>query len=111
MAEHLGINQKDSILDDPVSDQLFSLIKERARKNTEIYHEIFACYPHDSFVSYQSLKDAQKNKKSENLLNKYNKLQEEIVGHIVEFPLFFLKNENLQTTFSWEWLLPEENFT
>ena len=111
MAEHLGINQKDSILDDPVSDQLYSLFQERARKNTEIYHEIFACYPHDSFNSFQSLKDAQNNKKSEDLLNKYNMLKEKIVGHVVEFPLYFLKDENLKThIFSREFLLPEINF-
>ncbi len=53
MAEHLGINQNDSILDDPVSNQLYSLFLERARKNTEIYHDLFACYPDDSFVSFQ----------------------------------------------------------
>ena len=101
MAEHLGINQNDSILDDPVSNQLFSLFLERARKNTEIYHDLFACYPDDSFVSFQSLKDAQKMKKlekAEDLLNKYNKLKEKIIGHIVEFPLFFLKEESLKTT-------------
>ena len=102
MAEHLGINQNDSILDDPVSNQLFSLFLERARKNTEIYHDLFACYPDDSFVSFQSLKEAQKMKKlekAEDLLNKYNKLKEKIIGHIVEFPLFFLKEESLKTTF------------
>ena len=111
MAEHLGINQKDSILDDPVSDQLYSLFQERARKNTEIYHEIFACYPHDSFKNFQSLKDAKINKRSEDLLNKYNILKEKIVGHIVEFPLYFLKDENLKTSFlSMEFWLSESSF-
>ena len=102
MAEHLGINQNDAILDDPVSNQLYSLFLKRARKNTEIYHDIFSCYPHDSFISYQSLKDAQKIKNLENpedLLNKYNKLKGEIIGHIVEFPLLFLKEESLATPY------------
>ena len=88
-------------MDDPVSNQLYSLFLERARKNTEIYHDLFACYPDDSFVSFKSLKDAQKMKKFEkveDLLNKYNKLKEKIIGHIVEFPLFFLKEESLKTT-------------
>ena len=115
MAEHLGISQDDSILDDPVSNQLYSLFLKRARSNTQIYHDLFACYPDDSFVSFKSLKDAQKMKKFEkveDLLNKYNKLKSNIVGHIVEFPLFFLKEESLSTS----WIsvinyLPEINFT
>ena len=115
MAEHLGISQNDSILEDPVSNHLFSLFKERARNNTKIYHDLFACYPDDSFTNYQSLKDAQEAKKMENeedLLNKYNKLKEKIVGHIVEFPLLFLKEESLETSwFSKENYVPEINFT
>ena len=115
MAEHLGINQNDSILDDPVSNQLFSLFINRARNNTEIYHDLFACYPDDSFVSFKSLRDAQeikKSEKAEDLLDKYNKLKGKIVGHIVEFPLLFLKDENLGTSWgSRENFIPEINFT
>ena len=115
MAEHLGINQNDAILDDPVSNQLYSLFLKRARKNTEIYHNIFSCYPHDSFISFQSLKDAKKIKNLENpedLLNKYNKLKGEIIGHIVEFPLLFLKEENFAISYlSLEKYVKEINFT
>jgi phospholipase D1/2 len=102
MAEHLGISQNDSILVDPVNDKLFSLFINRAIKNSEIYRDLFACYPDDSFVNFQSIKDAQKVKKSEKtekLLKKYNKLKRKIVGHIVEFPLLFLKEESLETSF------------
>jgi len=115
MAEHLGINQNDQILDDPVNNQLYSLFLNRARTNTEIYHDIFACYPDDSFVSFQSLKDAQKMReleKEEDLLNKYNKLKGKIVGHIVEFPLLFLKEESFTTSWrSYEKYVKEINFT
>ena len=114
MAEHLGISQDDPILDDPVSNQLYSLFINRARNNTEIYHDLFACYPDDSFVSFKSLKQAQETKKSEkaeDLLDKYNKMKEKIVGHIVEFPLLFLKDENLGTSLSKEFFIPEINFT
>ena len=53
-----------------------------------------------------------KKEKAEDLLDKYNKLKNNIVGHIVEFPLFFLKEESLSTS----WIsvinyLPEINFT
>ena len=115
MAEHLGISQNDPILDDPVSNQLYSLFINRARNNTEIYRDLFACYPDDSFVSFQSLKDAQKTKKLEkveDLLNKYNRLKGKIVGHIVEFPLQFLKEETFETSFiGKENFVPEINFT
>ena len=115
MAEHLGISQNDSILADPVSNKLYSLFLNRARNNTQIYHDIFACYPDDSFVNFQSLIDAQeikKSEKAEDLLDKYNKLKEKIVGHIVEFPLSFLKEESLETSFfSMENYVPEINFT
>ena len=102
MAEHLGISQDDPILDDPVSNKLYSLFINRARNNTEIYRDLFSCYPDDTFESFQSLKHAQRIKKSENaedLLNKYNKLKGKIVGHIVEFTLFFLKGETFETSF------------
>ena len=115
MAEHLGINQNDPILDDPLSEQLFSLFNNRARRNTKIYHYIFSCYPHDSFVNFYELKKAQEIKekeKVEELLNKYNKFKDKIIGHIVEFPLLFLKDESLITSwFSKEKYIPEINFT
>ena len=103
MAEHLGISQNDPILVDPVSDKLFSLFIKRANNNTKIYRYIFRCYPDDSFWSFQSIKDYYKIKnseKAENLLKKYNKLKDKILGHIVEFPLFFLKDETLRTWIS-----------
>ena len=48
----------------------------------------------------------------EELLEKYNKKKDEIIGHAVEFPLHFLENENLGIDFfSVENLVPEKNFT
>ena len=115
MAEHLGIIPNDPILDDPVSEQLFSLFINRALRNTKIYHYLFACYPHDSFVNFYEIKKAQESKekeKVEDLLNKYNKFKGKIIGHIVEFPLLFLKDESLKTSwFSKEKFIPEINFT
>lgn len=48
----------------------------------------------------------------EELLEKYNKKKDGIIGHAVEFPLHFLENENLGIDFfSVENLVPEKNFT
>ena len=115
MAEHLGINPDDQILDDPVSKELFSLIVSRANSNTGIYHNIFGCYPDDAYTNFDLLKKAKKlqqEEKPEVLLNKYNTMKNQIVGHIVNYPLMFLKDENLGISFfSKENLVPEHNFT
>ena len=115
MAEHLGLNPDDPILDDPVSKELFSLIVSRANSNTQIYHDIFGCYPDDSYNNMNMLKQAkllQSKEKPDVLLNKYNLMKNKIVGHIVNYPLNFLKDETLgMSFFSVENLVPEHNFT
>ena len=115
MAEHLGIQSDDPILDDPVNEQLFTLIKSRAHSNTLLYHNIFGCYPDDDYTNYNLLKQAKlikQQEKPEVLLNNYNQLKDNIKGHIVEYPLKFLKEETLGTSFfSVENLVPEHNFT
>ena len=45
------------------------------------------------------------------LIEKYNKRKDEIIGHIVEFPLNFLQNQILERSFfSSEMLVPIKNF-
>ena len=115
MAEHLGITADDPILDDPVSNKLHNFIVNRARVNTRLYHDVFGCYPDDAYTNLEILKNVKKMKeqeKPESLLNKYNLAKNQIVGHIVEYPLNFLKEENLGISFfSKENLVPEYNFT
>ena len=115
MGEHLGINPNDPILDDPVSKEFFSLVVSRAESNTQIYHDIFGCYPDDAYTNFNLLKQAKLNQKQEKpdvLLNKYNLYKNKIVGHIVNYPLKFLKDEKLGNSFfSVENLVPEHNFT
>ncbi len=116
MAEYLGIDIDNGILDDPVSDDLFKFMKSRAKKNTELYHEIFGCYPDDKYTSFELLKNARKEKKEESkevLLQKYNTYKNSIVGYIVEYPWNFLKDENLGkiSGFSFQDILPETTYT
>ena len=115
MAEHLGLDPTDPILDDPVSNELFSLIVNRANSNTQIYRDIFGCYPDDSYNNFNMLRQAKmlkEKEKPEVLLNKYNLMKGKIVGHIVNYPLNFLRNETLgMSFFSVENLVPEHNFT
>ena len=115
MAEHLGINEKNEILNDPISDDLWNLIKTRAKNNTNIYREIFDCFPDNKFTTFLELKNRKiiKTKEDEEKLKEvYESKIKGIAGHIVEYPTQFLKNENLNIDFfSKENLVPEKNFT
>ena len=110
--EHLGIKDKN-IIDDPLSDDVWKLITETAKKNTLVYRDLFNCYPDDTMIYF---KDIPKNKnlteeEKNILIEKYNKRKDEIVGHLVEFPYEFLKEEFLERSFfSAEMLVPIKNF-
>ena len=114
-AEHLGIDSNDPILEDPLSQELFTFINSRAKKNSDIYHELFRCYPNDEYNTYNSIKNAKKLREGESpdeLLNKYKKMKDQIVGHIIEFPLQFLKDENLgKKNFGFDTMLPSYTFS
>jgi len=115
MAEHLGINEKDQILIDPISDELHSLIRRTAHNNTFTYRQIFGCYPDDCFTKFNMIKnnyDLQNKAQEEYLKKNYEQNKHKIIGHIVEFPLHFLEDEQLGISFfSKENLVPERNFT
>jgi phospholipase D1/2 len=110
--EHLGIKDKN-LIDDPLSDDVWKLITETAKKNTLVYRDLFNCYPDDTMIYF---KDIPKNKnlteeEKNILIEKYNKRKDEIVGHLVEFPYEFLKEEFLERSFfSAEMLVPIKNF-
>ena len=115
MAEHLGIKPDDDILVDPMSDNLHKLIIKTAKENTFTYRQIFGCYPDDCYTKFSLIKNNNdiKNKAQEEYLKKnYEENKNKIKGHIVEFPLHFLEEEELGISFfSKENLVPERNFT
>ena len=115
MAEHLGINDNEPILIDPISDNLWLFIKQRANNNTTIYREIFDCFPDNKFTTFMELRNRKmiRNKEDEdNLKAVYESKINGVVGHIVEYPTKFLINENLYINLlSKESLVPEKNFT
>ena len=111
--EHLGLNPKDPILVDPLSDDLLDLVQNRAKNNTLIYRELWGCYPDDEYKNFKDIKP-KKIKKDEigDFKELYNSKKEEIKGHVVQFPLHFLENEKLGISFfSKENIVPERNFT
>ena len=110
-AEHLGIDPSDTILKDPLTDEFLKLVQNTASNNTRIYRELWGCYPDDNYLSFKDLKKY-KSLPKEELNERYMKERDNIIGHVVEFPLRFLENENLGIAFfSVENLVPEKNFT
>ena len=110
-AEHLGIDPKDDILKDPLSDNFLECVQKTAQNNTIIYRNLWGCYPDDEYKNFKDIKNRKPLSKEE-LLAAYNQQKSEIKGHAVEFPLHFLENENLGIAFfSVENLVPEKNFT
>ena len=115
MAEHLGINVNDQRLIDPLNDELHELIRTTAHNNTFAYHQVFGCYPDDCYTKFNLIKnnyDLQNKAQEEYLKKNYEENKHKIIGHIVEFPLHFLEEEQLGISFfSKENLVPERNFT
>lgn len=68
-------------------------IKQQAKNNTLFYRQIFNCAPDDTFEKFSDFK----NKKVDaiDLKSNYEKYNEQIKGHIVEFPLNFLSKQKL----------------
>ena len=115
LAEHLGLDPKNKILIDPLSDEFLELIQNTAHNNTIIYRKLWGCYPDDTYRSFKDLREHKKpttKEEIDNLRNEYMKSKDSIIGHAVEFPLHFLEKENLGISFfSVENIVPEKNFT
>ena len=115
MSEHFNINVDDKILEDPLNDKLWNLMKSKAENNTLIYDKIFDCFPHNKFNDFKKLKERKmfnSEEEIEELKKNYRENIRKIDGHIVEYPYKFLKDEELNIDFfSKENLVPERNFT
>ncbi len=114
MAEHIGFDINDKILDDPLNEDLWVNMKSRAKLNSIIYRDIFDCFPDNKFKTFADLKKRRIIKTEEDkkeLLKRYDDNISGIKGHIVEYPIEFLCNEELDIDFfSKENLIPEKNF-
>ena len=115
MAEHLGKDVNDKILDDPLNEDLWAYIHSQAKVNAAIYSDIFDCFPDNKFKTFADLKKRKIIKTEEDieeLKTKYKQSILGVIGHIVEYPIKFLQNEELDIDFfSKENLVPEKNFT
>ncbi len=98
----MGVDTSDNILNGNVNDELWHYIKSRATKNTLLYQEIFRCLPDDTYLTFEDISSKYDENCTECLQKikyYYTKLKDQIIGHIVDFPLNFLKNEDLSRSF------------
>ena len=112
-AEHLGLDTKDPILNDPLNDDFLKKLQNTAEKNTLTYRELWGCYPDDEYKNYKDIRRMGNfnNEELRKFKELYEKKKENIVGHVVQFPLHFLENEDLRISFfSKENFAPLETF-
>ena len=89
-------------LRDPLSPQFAETWDEVAKRNTRFYRETFGCAPDDRVRRMSDL--------SKQTCSEYDPTA--VTGFLVEWPLHFLEQENLQVTvFNKEYFAPDENFT
>jgi phospholipase D1/2 len=120
MREHLGIFNSKSDIDirDPICDKFYKDIWiATAAKNSSIYEKVFAVVPTDEVRSFSQLKDYLNKQKLADTHQNEDKIEakkclDEIRGHLVLTPLFFLCDEDL--TPAWgtqEKLMPQSLWT
>lgn len=92
--EHFGLPPEEQ--NDVISEEIWQKIRRRSSKNAEIYREIFRCYPDDCIGKVSEIQEFIKTKIQDK--NELKLLYEEkikgVVGHAVQFPLNFLKEES-----------------
>lgn len=104
--EALGIKD-ENLLRDPVSYRCDDLWRHISKRNTELYRHIFRCYPDDEISRISDIKDFM----NMHRLEEYESMHTDISGHLVDFPLLFLNEENLNLKiFNKEYILPVETF-
>ena len=103
-AEHFGLRKSEAA--DPLESR--KLLAQIARRNTEIYREVFACYPDDNVQQIADLEEFRSTARPE----RDAALKSQIKGFAVEWPLRFMENENLYLSVTnKEYYIPLINFT
>ncbi len=114
MAEHMGLESDNEIFNDPLNDKLWNEMRDKAKKNSQAYSDIFDCFPDNKFNNFAKLKERKIIKTQEDkeeLKKLYDENSSRISGHIVQYPINFLKDQELDIDFfSKENLIPERNF-
>jgi hypothetical protein len=91
--EHFAMTREEQV--DIVSDRFWDTVAQRAKKNTEIYREIFYCQPDDLIPEAEQVESFM-NKIEKNparLREIYDQKITGVKGHVVKYPLEFMSAE------------------
>lgn len=112
---------EDAEVEDPLSPAMWEEIERRKSTNTEIYREIFGCYPDSTVPNTSDLEMKRKERtdkpdhvRDAEMVRLYDQKAHMIKGFCVEFPLAFLSDENLRKMQHFEfglYMLPCHIFT
>jgi len=97
-------------VDDPLSVEMWRIIDMQTWRNEEIYREVFGCYPDNKITKMEEVDIFANNSN----IQLYDQKHHLIKGLAINFPLNFLKNENLRTARNFEFgifILPSHVFT
>eukprot|EP00742_Colponemidia_sp_Colp-10_P008039 GILJ01008674.1.p1 GENE.GILJ01008674.1~~GILJ01008674.1.p1 ORF type:complete len:1307 (-),score=215.05 GILJ01008674.1:364-4284(-) len=99
--EHLGLSAED--VSDPISDRFYhETWRKLAASNTKIYRDVFRCVPDDEPATLREYKEFISEATAPDLT-----VLSGVHGHLVEFPLYFLRDESLFVTiWNREYVLP-----
>ncbi|XP_067265041.1 phospholipase D1 isoform X1 [Chanodichthys erythropterus] len=110
----LGLLGDNIDISDPISDRFYKEIwMVTAAKNASVYDKVFRCLPTDAVLNYKILKDYMSRPcmAGEDPAQACAELKK-IRGFLVQFPLYFLSEENLFPSFnSKEGIMPIELWT
>ena len=111
----------DKIVMDPLHDSFYEgWWRPVAKKNTEIFREVFRCVPDDTVETWDDYRAFVPNPKKVlqghvamegATLEQVTERLQRVTGHLVEFPTRFLSKENLMGGAAVEAVVPMEIFT
>jgi phospholipase D1/2 len=110
-SEHSGSTDLSAIID-PFSTEFEAAWRVTAKvlgtqNNTMVYRHVFGCYPDDEIASIQEISDYQQRA----MIADYPHLRETVKGFLVEFPLEFLRKDDLRLSIlNKEFFIPEVSF-
>lgn len=76
-------------------DGYWHTLNKHSRSNAVIYREVFGCIPDNNAIKFSDVARIEKEARPE----LYHKLIRDLKGHYVEWPIDFLKNEDLSLKF------------
>lgn len=94
----MGVEDLDE-LSDPICDEVFERLVQVSDNNTKLYRELFRAEPDDHQTDFEKLKEDREtyqNMSQAEKIDKYKRLSPEIQGHVVDYPIYYMKDQNLE---------------